>query len=126
MSARILSIEDDHFISEMYTQALVDAGYEVDNCATGATATEMIQNGSYDLILLDIFLPEKTGIEIVNELRDKQLLGSSKIIIMTNYMQDDTSRSQLEALVDGYLIKANVVPSKLVEYVGQILGQTGG
>ena len=109
----------------MYTQALLDAGYQVDNCATGATATEMIQNGDYDLILLDIFLPEKTGIEIVNELRDKQLLSDSKIIIMTNYMQDDISRSQLEALVDGYLIKANVVPSKLVEYVSQMLGQTG-
>lgn len=121
MSAKILSVEDDHFISEMYTQSLIDAGYQVDNCATGATATEMIESGDYDLILLDIFLPEKTGIEIVNELRDKDLLDSTKIVVMTNYMQDDHSRNQLEALVDGYLIKANVVPSKLVDYVAEVL-----
>ena len=66
MSAKILSIEDDHFISKMYTQSLIDAGYQVDNCATGASAIEMIEAGDYDLVLLDIFLPEKTGIEIVN------------------------------------------------------------
>lgn len=123
---KILSIEDDRFISEMYTRALRKAGYEVDQALNGEDAIKMAHKGDYDLLLLDIFIPKKTGIEVLHELKGakkNKLPDKTKIVIMTNYMQDDDSRQALESEVDGYLIKANVVPSKLVELINQLLAE---
>jgi CheY-like chemotaxis protein len=79
----------------------------------------------YDVVLLDIMLPDKTGVEILNELRgpNGDGLPHTKIIVTTNFEEADEDRSKLEALADGYLIKAEVIPSKMVDLVKQIIGQ---
>jgi len=120
----ILSIEDDQLISEMYARALRKAGYEVDEIATGTKGIAQARAKQYDLIILDIFIPEQTGIEVLNELRgpDDSGLANTKIIIMTNYAQNDTEREMLEARVDGYFIKADITPKTLVANVERILG----
>ena len=121
---KILSVEDDMFISEMYTRALRKAGYEVTEVQSGPEGIQAAREGNYDLVLLDIFIPEKTGIEVLNELRgaDGSGLPNTKIVIMTNYSQDDVSRKALEAKADGYFIKADITPKSLVSLVKQVLG----
>ena len=125
-SATILFIEDDHFISEMYCRSLRQAGYTVDEAATGPKGIAAAREGKYDLILLDIFIPEKTGIEVLHELRedDGSGLPETKIVIMTNYSQDNQSRQALSSQADGYFIKAEVTPRKLVQLVEKLLGPT--
>lgn len=123
-SKSILCIEDDQFISDMYVRALKKAGYDVDFATTGEAGTKMALAKRYSLILLDIFLPEKDGLEVLHELRDKEEKGAarSKIVIMTNYAHDDESRAALEAEADGYFIKADITPAKLVTLVRQLIG----
>ncbi len=118
-SKTILFAEDDRFISEMYSRVLQKAGYTVDFAYTGSEALKKAQGGKFDLILLDIMMPEKTGIEILEELRGADGKGApdTKIIILTNLAQNVASQDQLKALADGYLIKADIVPSKLVELI---------
>ena len=120
----ILFIEDDQFIGEMYIRGLRKAGYKVDFASTGTEGLAKAMSGKYNLILLDIFLPEKTGIDVLNELRNGETnkLPGTKIVIMTNYAHDDESRAALEAQADGYFIKADITPNKLVELVKQIIG----
>jgi len=122
--SKILSIEDDHFISEMYARALRKAGYEVEEVATGPDGLAEAMTGEYQLILLDIFIPEKTGIEVLHELRGDEgdLVPNSKIVIMTNYAQDEESRELIESKVDGYFIKADITPRTLVSLVEQLIG----
>ncbi len=124
MAGRILCIEDDQFIGEMYVRGLKKEGYEVDVALSGTDGLKKAKAGNYDLLLLDIFLPEKSGIEVLNELRGQgaNLLPNSKIVIMTNYAHDDESREALEAQADGYFIKADITPSKLVDLVKQLIG----
>ncbi len=121
---KILCIEDDHFISEMYLRALKNAGFEVTETDTGANAVEMARAGNYDLILLDLWIPEKNGIDVLKELRgeDGSGLPDTKIIITTNYAQDDQSRAALAAKADGYFIKAEMTPRKIVEISKQLIG----
>ena len=123
-SKTILCIEDDHFISEMYTRALRNAGYEVTEIDTGANAVETAREGKFYLILLDLWIPEKNGMEVIRELRgeDGKGLPETKIIITTNYAQDDQSRAALAAKADGYFIKAELTPKKLVEITKQLIG----
>jgi DNA-binding response OmpR family regulator len=121
--SKILFIEDDRVISDMYSRALTAAGYVMDFAYTGTDGLQKAQSGDYNLILLDIMMPEKTGIEILHELRGEANTepAHSKILILTNLAQDEASETALRAQADGYLIKADIVPSKLVEIVKQLL-----
>ena len=113
----ILCIEDDRFIGEMYVRSLKKAGYEVDWLVDGADGLVAARNKSYDLIMLDIMLPEMRGTEILKALRGgtTDLAPHSRIIVLTNFDQDDESRLAMEHDVDAYLIKAEITPRKLIE-----------
>jgi len=122
-SKTILSIEDDRFISEMYARSLRNDGYEVDEVITGPEGIKKGQTGKYDIILLDIMIPDKTGVEVLLELRGKDGKGlpKTRIIIMTNFEQDDATRQSMEKLADAYVIKAETTPRRMVEIVNEVI-----
>lgn len=122
---KVLCIEDDHFIADMYVHALKKAGYDVDVVSNGSVALQQAKEQVYDVILLDIMLPEKTGVEILEALRGQtgDGLPHTKIIVTTNFDEPAADRARLERLADGYLIKADVTPSRLVELIGDVLAE---
>ena len=84
----ILIIEDDRFIGEMYVRSLKKAGYEVDWMVDGNDGLVAARNKQYDLLLLDVMLPEKRGNEILQALRGKEdLIPNTKVLILTNFEQ---------------------------------------
>lgn len=119
MAKKILIVEDDRFISEMYARSLKDVGYTVDEVVTGPEGFEKARTGEYAFVLLDIMIPDKTGVEVLEDLRgsDGKGLPESRIIIMTNFEQDDATRQSMEKLADAYLIKAEITPRRMVEIV---------
>lgn len=119
---KLLIIEDDRFISEMYARSLKNAGYQVDEVVTGPEGYAKAKDGDYDIVLLDIMIPDKTGVEVLEDLRgaDGQGVPDTKIIIITNFEQDDATRLAMEKLADGYLIKAETTPRRMVEIVNSM------
>ena len=118
----ILCIEDDRFIGEMYVRSLQKAGYKVDWMVDGADGLVAARNKRYDLIMLDIMLPEMRGTEILKALRgnSRDLIPHTRMIVLTNFDQDDESRLAMEHDVDAYLIKAEITPRKLLETIQQL------
>lgn len=118
----ILIIEDDRFIGEMYVRSLKKAGYDVDWMVDGNDGLVAARNKTYDLILLDIMLPERRGSEILEALRGgkENLIPDSKVIVLTNFEQDSESRLAMEHNVDAYLIKAEITPKKLLGVIDQL------
>lgn len=121
-SKKILCIEDEHFISELYTRALQKAGYEVTNSVDGKEGLNLALTNEFDIILLDIMIPTITGVEILNKLRDPDHTNpiKAKIIITTNLEQGVNGREEIENKADGYVIKAEITPRQLVEFVSQL------
>lgn len=119
---KILVIEDEHFIGELYNRALTRAGFNVTIVVDGLEGLKEAQTDKYDVILLDLMIPNMTGIEILRELRDtaKTPKLHSKIIITTNLEQREEIRSDIESRADGYLVKAEVTPRELVEFLNTI------
>lgn len=119
---KVLCIEDEFFISELYERALKKAGYDVTTALNGSDGLEIARAGSYDIVLLDLMVPGMDGMEILRALRDPQASPGfrSKIIITTNLEQDDATRSEVERQADGYLIKASITPKELVAYLSKI------
>jgi len=115
----ILCIEDDRFIGEMYVRSLKKAGYEVDWVVDGNDGLIAARNRAYDVILLDVMLPERRGTEILDALRGgkEDLIPHSRVIVLTNFQQDDESRIAMQKHADAYLIKAEITPKKLVAVI---------
>lgn len=117
----ILIIEDDRFIGEMYVRSLRLADYEVDWMLTGKQGEEAALAKSYDLILLDIMLPEMQGTEVLENLRGKEdKIAHSRIVVLTNFDQDEGSRLAMQSKADAYLIKADITPRKLLEIISDM------
>jgi DNA-binding response OmpR family regulator len=114
---RILCIEDEHFISELYVRSLTKAGYQVDVELDGAKGLKKAQTNQYDIILLDLMVPNLTGIEILRALRDPAVTPDfrAKIIITTNLEQREDVRADIERQADGYLVKAEITPNELAQ-----------
>lgn len=122
----ILVIEDDRFIGEMYVRSLQHAGYTVDWVVDGHDGLVAATGKPYDLILLDIMLPEMRGPDILKAIRGKSgdKLPNTHIIVLTNFDQDTESRIAMQHDVDAYLIKAEITPRKLLEIIANLSGPT--
>lgn len=118
----VLCVEDDRFIGEMYVRSLKKAGYDVTWMVDGNDGLVAARNQAFDLIILDLMLPEQRGDQILDALRSDgtDLVPNSKILIMTNFEQDDRAKAEVTGRVDGYLIKADITPRKLLEVIQEM------
>ncbi|HUC89356.1 MAG TPA: response regulator [Patescibacteria group bacterium] len=118
---KILMIEDEHFISELYMRALTRAGYVVTVEVDGQRGLERALTDQFDIILLDLMIPTITGIEVLRRLRGP---GSrplkARIVITTNLEQREEVRADIEKQADAYLVKAEITPRELVEFLNTI------
>lgn len=119
--AKILIVEDDFFISEIYTRSLKKAGFEVDNAATGTQAVERIALGKPDVVLLDIMLPDFDGFEVLQRVNKEQLQVRMPIIVVSNLSDDESISKATNLGVQDYMVKSNVTPKDIVARVKEIL-----
>src|SRR5688572_23760059 len=118
---KVLIIEDEHFITELYVRALTRAGYEVAVEADGQKGLDLAKSDQFDIILLDLMIPTITGIEVLRHLRGKDAPKlKAKIIITTNLEQREEIRADIESQADAYLVKAEITPRELVEFLNTI------
>jgi len=119
---RILFIEDDVAVADMYCHELKRHNFEVDIAADGTTGLQKAMSGHYDILLVDLMIPKPDGMEVIKTLRGSDGLGlrNSRIIILTNLALDDKELAKMDHLIDKYLIKANTIPSKLIEEIDEL------
>ncbi len=118
---KILCIEDEHFISELYVRALTRAGYDVTVEVDGQKGLEQAKTDKFDIILLDLMVPSITGIEILRQLRGADAPPlKARIIITTNLEQREEIRADIEKQADAYLVKAEITPHELVGFLSSI------
>jgi len=116
--AKILLVDDDQEVVELYNEILVDAGYTVDKAANGQEALTACAVKKYDLILLDLMMPVMDGIETLKSLRaDESKYGHPVIVALTNVTMAVNVREAFEYGADGYLVKLSVSNDMLVEKV---------
>ena len=118
---RVLCIEDEHFISELYARALTRAGYDVTVEVDGQRGLTLAKTNEYDIILLDLMIPTLTGADVLKNLRGPGAPPlKSKIIITTNLEQRPEVRAAIEHQADGYIVKAEITPRELVAFLDTV------
>lgn len=117
----ILIVEDEHDIREIYAEVLSMAGYVVNQVADGEKGMQKIRDDNWDILLLDIMLPGKDGIKILKEIKDHPELKKGIVIALTNLNSENIIQEVFGSGADGYLIKSEITPDKVVEEVARIL-----
>lgn len=121
----ILLVEDDVFIAEIYMKKLTGEGFSVDNAVTGREVLKRVQEKPYDLILLDLVLPEMGGMDVLRELRGKptEYPGDYKIVVFSNLSSADDRSQAVKVGADGFISKTEFTPSQVVDEVKRYLKQ---
>ena len=113
---KILIIDDDKFLLDMYVLKFKKAGLAIESSASSKLALEKLRSGEeFDIILLDIIMPGMDGLELLKIIRDENLAKNSVMIMLTN-QPDDFEKAKTFG-IDGYIIKATTVPSEVVDQV---------
>lgn len=114
-SKRILIVEDDPFLRDFYQELLSSEGYTTDVAPDGEIAEEKIKQGGWSVVMLDIMLPKKDGLQI---LRDLQLQGpkikNGPIVVLTNLGHDAVINEAFGLGASGYLIKSSMNPDQVL------------
>lgn len=118
-SKRILVAEDDAFIGKILKSSLTDAGYQVDLAVDGAIALENMEKNEYDIVLLDLIMPNRDGFEVLNEL--KKMGNKTPVLIFTNLAQEEDKKEVMALGAKGYYIKSNMAISALLEVIKRFI-----
>ncbi|MDR0463474.1 MAG: response regulator transcription factor [Pseudomonadales bacterium] len=121
---KILLVEDETELRELYAMLLQDAGYEVTEAGDGEKAFEFISNGGFDLVLLDIMLPFMDGLDVLKKIKEGDYPNAqhnSSIVLLTNLAQDQIVAQALEMGIRGYMIKSDYNPEQLLETIADFL-----
>ena len=120
---RILFIEDDRFIADMYRMRLESDGWSVDVAGDGEAGFRQALADPPALILLDILLPRLDGIEVLRRLRANPGTSEVPVLIVSNASGLSGRESEARELgVVDWLVKANTTPARLADRVTRILG----
>jgi two-component system copper resistance phosphate regulon response regulator CusR len=111
---RILVVEDEKRIADFLSRGLQGAGYAVDTASTGGAALDCIHSTDYDLVVLDLMLPDMDGLQVMEKVRNRKL-GPPVLILSARGALDDRVKG-LELGADDYLVK----PFAFVELLARI------
>jgi len=122
---KILLVEDDPFLIDIYQKKLKDSGFKVEVAEDGEKALEILKEKSFDLMLLDIVLPRIDGWKILEEIKkmkeEKKDLEKMKIVVWSNLGEKEDVKKGLSLGATSYLIKANFTPSEVVREIEKLL-----
>jgi DNA-binding NtrC family response regulator len=115
---KILIVDDDFSVRETLADVLKSQGWIVEGAANGVEAFDKINEKKFDCVILDLRLPDFTGFEVIERIKDK--VGKNRIIVITGYA---TNQIIVEALskAEYFLLLKPVEPSQLISIVGKIL-----
>ena len=114
---KILVVEDEQILAEMYQDKFKKEGFEVIVAKDGKEGIKMMREQKPALVLLDILLPNENGIDFLKKQKKDPELSSIPIIVFSNFDDPETKKETLDLGVKEYLIKSNHNPREIVEQI---------
>ncbi len=119
---KILIVDDDSFLLDMYALKFSQNNFEVHAAGSGAEAIEKIKGGlNPDVMLMDIIMPEMDGFEMLGKINTENLCPNCVKIVLSNKSQQADIDEGNRLGVAGYIVKANSTPAEVIDQVVNIL-----
>jgi DNA-binding response OmpR family regulator len=119
---RVLIIEDNQVLANLYRSSLVGAGFAVDVSADGEAGLANAKKAAPDIILLDLMLPKKNGLDVLNNIRADERLKSVPVLLLSNAYTPARTKELWDAGATQVLVKSNTTPKQILESVKTALG----
>lgn len=121
---KILIIDDDVFLRDMYALKFTEGGHVVETAANGSEALRILeQDQSFDLLLSDVIMPGMIGTEFLKKVNELFPDKKMKSIMLSNQGQDQDIEEATQVGAIGYIIKAQSIPSEVVKKVETIMNK---
>ena len=121
MNKKILLIEDEDFIRQLYKDQIDSAGFDTDAFETGGEGLNAFRKNQYDLVVLDIILPDFNGLNILKEMKKDNFKKNTPVLILSNADQDIIIKQGLELGAEDYMQKVQSTPDMIVDKIKFII-----
>ena len=121
MAKSILVVDDDELVRLALNELLKPEGYEVHLVAGGAEALDKLDQTGYDLLMLDIIMPEMDGFELCRKIREREDYRDTPIVFLTAKSRDEDRDKGIQAGANLFLSKP-ISPEKLLQIVSDTIG----
>lgn len=118
---KILLVDDDAFLRDMYATKFTEAGDEVAVAPDGVKALSVLESDAFDVVIMDMVMPGMSGIDLLSNIKKSDSIQVGKCIILSNQGEQADIDAANEAGADGYIIKAESIPSEVVTKVHNIV-----
>lgn len=119
---KILLIDDDVFLRDMYAKKFTDSGFDVTTSESSSKTISLLSDGNkYDIGLFDMIMPGTNGVELLTLINERFPNQIKYSIFLTNQGQDEDIREATEAGAIGYIVKASTIPSEVVVKIREII-----
>lgn len=120
---KILLVDDDAFLRDMYATKFTELKFTIDVAETAESALTKLREQTYDVLLLDMIMPGMTGVELLRHVRDEKIGGNPVCIMLSNQSEASDKEAALAAGAVGYIVKAELIPSEVVDTVLKFVSQ---
>jgi DNA-binding response OmpR family regulator len=118
---KILLVEDEDMIRELYTRQLTKAGFYIKAVASGEDGVKALEAEQFDIALLDIMLPGINGLQVLREFKVKNPHSPMIVVMLTNLGQESVIKEGFDLGANAYLIKTSYTPDQIVQEVKNAL-----
>ncbi len=120
---KVLVVDDDQALLEMYTMRLKEEAFEVIVARNGEEALARAVDSKPDVILLDVMMPKVNGFDVLDILKSTPETKNIPVLILTVLIQDIDRERGLKAGAEDYLVKSETMPGQVIEKVKQVLSK---
>jgi len=118
---KLLLVDDDAVLTRAYRDRLAAHGFQVNTAATAATALSILRSAKPDLVVLDLLLPDLSGVEVLKFIRSDPKLAPTPVVVLTNTYGNGFGRQAAVLGIQKAFLKAECSPSVLMAAIDEIL-----
>ena len=122
---RVLLVDDDAFVTRSYRDRLSAHGFHVNTAVDGAAAITMLRSAKPDVIVLDLMMPNISGVEVLKFIRAEPRLVKTPVVVLTNAYLNELGRAAANLGIEAALLKTQCSPSVLMSVIDGILENKG-
>jgi two-component system alkaline phosphatase synthesis response regulator PhoP len=124
MSQKILLIDDDPAIIDIYSAVFKQAGYEYSMAINGQQGLDKSVSDKPDLILLDIMLPDISGMDVLTKIKSNPETASTPVWMLTNLGNAEIQTKAQGLGAEDFLAKAQNTPSQVLQKINSFFGNS--
>ncbi len=119
---KILLVDDDALVLELYRKKLASGGFEVRTASDGLDAIKLLGSYTPDFVVLDLMMPKLSGVDVIKYMRGKPALAKIPVAVLTNSFMSDQARTVNSLGVSHAIVKGDCTPAKMLEIANQVFG----